>query len=315
MSEQSNPGEFSTPAVRPAISTESQESATGRKTPMFEAIHSGRYERKSRIRTIQERTKRALICYICGPAASIERDDAVFFVDLLHSVDKDANVDLMLHTGGGDIDAAEKLISLVRSRIGQKGHLRVVVPDYAKSAGTLMALGADLIVMSDASELGPIDPQITLDDGRGNRIRHSVLSYLDAYQEHAGALRKNPADAVAHVMLSKLDPATVKVFEAVKKRSLLFAENQLKFGMFRFKSGNYTRIASALMDAERWQTHGQMIGWEAAQGIELLVEYMDPMSDGWQDYWRLYCHQRLAIKDGGKLFESEQVSLIEGGAE
>jgi ClpP class serine protease len=46
----------------------------------------------------------------------------------------------MLHTGGGDIDAAEKLMAMIRKTVSTGG-VRVIVPDSTKSAGTLMALG------------------------------------------------------------------------------------------------------------------------------------------------------------------------------
>jgi hypothetical protein len=222
-------------------------------------------------------------------------------------VKQDSDLDVMLHTGGGDIDAAEKIISIVRTRVGT-GRLRVIVPDFAKSAGTLMTLGADKIVMSDTSELGPIDPQVTLNDGHGNLIRHSVQSYLDAYQAHTLALQVN--DMAARIMLGKLEPATVKLFEAVRDRARTFAEDQLKQGMFRTGGGNFTQIASDLIDTKRWLTHGQMIGWQAASKIGLSVEYLDPSSEEWQVYRQLYCLQRLAIKDREKLFESEFASLV-----
>ena len=124
------------------------------KTPMFQAIHAARYQRQALIRRIEEKFGKRLVCYVSGIATLINRDDTVFFIDLLHNVKRDSDLDLMLHTGGGDIDAAEKLISIVRTRVGT-GRLRVIVPDFAKSAGTLMTLGADQIVMSDTSELGP----------------------------------------------------------------------------------------------------------------------------------------------------------------
>jgi len=278
------------------------------KTPMFHAIHAARYHRQALIKSIQQKFQRRLICYVSGIAALINRDDTVFFVDLLHNVAQDSDLDLMLHTGGGDIDAAEKLISIVRTRVGT-GRLRVIVPDFAKSAGTLMALGADQIVMSDTSELGPIDPQVTLNDGHGNLIPHSVQTYLDAYESHAAALQTNPNDIVARMMLNKLDPATLKLFEAVRDRARTFAEDQLKQGMFRSGGGNFTKIAADLIDTKRWLTHGQMIGWQAASKIGLSVEYLDQSSEEWQCYWQLYCLQRLSIKDAEKLFESEFASL------
>lgn len=280
------------------------------KTPLYQAYNAGRYQRQAVIKLIQEMTGRVLICYVSGKQASIDRDDAIGFVDLLHNIRSDCDLDLLLHTGGGDIDAAEKLISIVRAKVGT-GTLRVVVPDYAKSAGTLIALGANKIVMSDTSELGPIDPQITLSDGSGNRISTPVLSYIEAFRIHSAALTANPNDVVAQIMLSKIDPARLVLFKAAVDRATRFAENQLKRGMFR-DQGNWSAAASQLLDPTRWQSHGQMISWSDAAdpSIGLTVEYLEPESETWQRYWELYTLQRLAIKDQQKLFESEYASLV-----
>ena len=115
------------------------------KTPFFKANHSKRYQRQTLIKGIQERTKRILICYVSGSECAIDRDDTVPFVDLLHNVPQGRPVDLLLHTGGGDTDVAEKLMEMLRGHVGA-AELRVIVPDFAKSAGTLMILGADRVV-------------------------------------------------------------------------------------------------------------------------------------------------------------------------
>jgi ClpP class serine protease len=276
------------------------------KTPMFEATHAARYARQALIKTIETHCGCILICYVAGNAAPIESDDTVGFVDLLHNVNRSDDLDLLLHTGGGDMDAAEKLISMVRATVGE-GRLRVIVPDFAKSAGTLMALGANRILMSDSSELGPIDPQITLADDHGNLIQHSVQSYLDAYDEHSAALIKNPNDVAARIMLNKLDPATLKLYEAARSRAQRFAEEQLQRGM---KVANFTKVAGELIDTKRWLSHGKMISAQDAKQIGLEVDYLEPKSEVWQPYWRLYCLQRLAVRDREKLFESNYVSQV-----
>lgn len=275
-----------------------------RKTPVYQAMHAARYQRQSLIRSIQEQTGTRLLCYVSGKAP-VTRDDTLGIVELLHNVPRDTNIDLLLHTTGGDIDAAEKSMSLLRRAVGE-GKVRVIVPDCAKSAGTLMAVAADAIVMSDSSELGPIDPQIVLDDGRGNALQHSVASYLDAFTEYSDALRRDPNDPVARAMLNKIDPATVNVYAAVRGRARRLAEDHLKQGM---KVSNFTAIADALIDNKRWLTHGQMIGYQTAQSLGLKVEYLRPEDATWRGYWQLYCHQRLGIKDEEKLFESDFVSL------
>ena len=231
------------------------------------------------------------------------------FVDLLHNITPNEDLDLLLHTPGDDVDAAEKLINLVHTKVGT-GVLRVIIPDFAKSAGTLMALGANKILMSDSSELGPIDPQIAFDDGQGNRINHSVLCFLDSYKRYADALRVDENDVVARMMMCKLHPATVRMFEMVRDRARSFTEDQLKKWMFHETNGNFSKVADDLIDNTRWQSHGQMIGFQDAQQIGLEVEYLDPSSDVWLNYWQLYCLQRLAVKDQERLFESDYVSLV-----
>lgn len=283
------------------------------KTPFFQAIHAQRYQRQALIKNIQKRSGRQLICYVSGARCAIERGDTLPFVDLLHNVPPNVDLDLLLHTGGGDIDAAEKLISMVRRKVGMNT-LRIIVPDFAKSAGTLMVLGADCVVMSNSSELGPIDPQIVMSDSNGNRIQHSVRSYLDAYDEHTAMLKKDPGNVGAQIMLGKLDPATVILFQAVLKRAHQLAEELLKRGMFS-NAGLWSQTAGELLDTKRWRSHSQMISWEDAQDkrLGLIVEYLEPASDAWQEYWQLYCLQRLAIQDRQKLFESDYASLLIDG--
>jgi|SRR5882672_2596424 len=282
------------------------------KTPLFQAMHAARYQRQQLIKQIQDRWGRRLICYVSGRAVGIDRDDSVGFADLLYNVRPDRDLDLLLHTAGGDIDAAEKLVSMIRTTIGEK-KLRVLVPDFAKSAGTLMALAADKIVMGYTSELGPIDPQVTRNDEQGNRVTQSIQSYLDAYKDHSAALQKNPNDIAAQLMLGKLDPSRLKSFDALKNRARILAEEHLRRWMFRDQQAtiNITDIVDKLMDTNRWLSHGQMIGWQDAMQIGLVVEHLDSATDEeWQACWQLYCLQRLAIEERQKLYESDYVSLV-----
>ncbi len=269
--------------------------------PLF---HSQRPRRVGTRKEIQEEYGRRLICYVSGKAASIDRDDTAGFMEILHNIQPGENVDLLLHTGGGDVDAAEKLMAMVQATV-TGGQFRVIIPDFAKSAGTLILLGADALLMSDSSELGTIDPQIFAGDGRGNLICHSVLSYLDAFKTHADKLRESPDDPVARLMLNKLDPTTLRHYEAIRDRARSFAEGQLKR-----KGRNFSQITSALMDIGRWQSHGQMISWQDAKELGLPVEYLPPRSKQWQAYWHLYCLLRLAVKDRQNIFESDYASLI-----
>jgi hypothetical protein len=210
----------------------------------------------------------------------------------------------MLHTPGGDVDAAEKLITMVQATVGS-GELRVIVPDYAKSSGTLMAIGAKEILMSDSSELGTIDPQVPRNDGCGSKTYHSVLGYIAAYNDARKALQDNPGDEASRITFEKFDPVILRQYQAISDRARVFAQNEL------IRNGiiNYTKIATDLMDINRFQSHGQMIGYETAKTIGLPVRYLAKDEPMWKLYWTLYCHLRLAIEDNQKIFESYYVSM------
>lgn len=284
------------------------------KTPLYQSIHATRYQRQALIKAISEKTGRHLICYVSGLGTMIDRDDTIGLVDLLHNVPCGENVDLLLHTGGGDIDAAEKLVVMIRQKVGT-ANLRVIVPDFAKSAGTLIALGADSIVMSGTSELGPIDPQVIRSDHDGNRMAHSVLSYIEAFEHHAEVLKKEPGNVASQIMMNKLDPGTLKQFEAIRARAQRLAEDLLRRGMFRDGRGNWSLAASELMNVKSRPSHGQMISWEDAMNpkLGLIVEHVEAEDPVWRDYWLLYCLQRLAITDKQKIFESGFASLVIDG--
>lgn len=274
------------------------------KTPMFTAMNAARYQRQTLIRDIEIKHPK-LLCYVAGNKAQVDRIDTLGFVDMLHNVKHGDPIDLLLHTPGGDIDAAEKLIGLVRSATTEDGQFRVIIPDYAKSAGTLMALGANEIVMSDSSELGPIDPQVLSRDGNGSDVVYSVLTYLDAYDAAEKALQSAPDDLTARITFEKFDPTIVRKFQSVKERARSFAENQLKR-----RGKNFSAIANELMDINKYQSHGQMIGWESAEEMGLTITYIPSTDLVWRKYWSLYCHLRLAIEPEQRIFESNFVSLV-----
>ncbi|MCC8977905.1 SDH family Clp fold serine proteinase [Bradyrhizobium acaciae] len=274
------------------------------KTPMYAAMNAGRYQRQELIKQINAAEHTNLICYVGSLETEIDRNDVIGFVEMLHNIPENSPIDLLLNTGGGDVDACEKLVSLIHAKARDK-EFRVVVPDLAKSAGTLMALGANKIIMSDASELGMIDPQFLMRDARGNELFFSVTSYLEAYEEHSEALRKNAQDQVALLMLDGFDARTVKKFQGIRDRVRTFAEDMLKR-----RGAPSSTISYELMSSSRWKTHGQPIGYADATQIGLPIEYLPPTGERWSRYWELYCLLRLETKEGKKIYESAYASQV-----
>lgn len=281
-----------------------------KQTPLFRATHSARYRRQEAIKEIQNTTRRKLICYISGPAGYIERDDVLPLTDLLYNAKLGEKLDLMLHTLGGDVDAAEKIAGLLLKSVGPHGDLRIIVPDCAKSAGTLISLAAQEIVMSDTSELGPIDPQIVTTDPSGTRSSRPAQSYIDAYDDMIKEIKGGTEGPMVQALIDKFDPTLLDMCRKASARSRKFAEQFLRIGMFRGETANFTEIASKLGSSAQWLSHGAVVNAEDAASIGLKIDYREGHENEWQAYWRLYCEMRLVLQSNTqKLFESDYASL------
>ncbi|WP_459890329.1 SDH family Clp fold serine proteinase, partial [Desulfothermus okinawensis] len=87
----------------------------------------------------------------------INIDDSEEVLRAIQMTDKDMPIDLILHTPGGLVLAS---LQIARALKKHPGKVTVFVPHYAMSGGTLIALSADEIVMSENAVLGPVDPQL-----------------------------------------------------------------------------------------------------------------------------------------------------------
>lgn len=301
------------PVSRDGVSVpDSQEARTTipvpSQTPLFHAFEQARYARQSLIRTIETRTGRRLIAYVAGGNTSISSVDVPPFVDLLHDVPPGSDLDLLLHTPGGDVDQAERIVLLCRKRV-RNGVFRVVVPDSAKSAGTLIAIAADHIVMGEPSELGPIDPQVTIMTASGEPMMRPAQSFLDGLAEIVKSA-ETELSAAYFPLLDKLDPALIDFCRKALLRSEQFAEKFLAKYMLKHDPAKAKEVAHALNNVQEHLSHGAVIDADRAIEMGLNVELLSYDDDLWQAYWRLYCDMRVSLGDGNtRLYEGRKASL------
>lgn len=282
-------------------------------TPLYHALEQPRYSRQSQVRQIEERTGRRLIALIGGPNTAISAADVPPFMDLIDDVEPGSDIDLMLQTLGGDIDQAERIVLLCRKRVGKKGTFRVVIPDSAKSAGTLIALASDKIVMGEPSELGPIDPQVYITTMNGENLNRPAHSFLDGLQSIADEVKENDGQLspAYFPLLDKYDPALIDFCNKAIARSKKFATDFLSKYMLKGDPAKAAEIAEQLNSAEAYLSHGAVIDADAAIELGLDVEYLGPTDDLWRAYWRLYCEMRIALqKPNWHLVEGRRASMI-----
>jgi ClpP class serine protease len=113
-------------------------------------------ERKSRvIALIHRQESRSILGVPVSSYINIEDSEAV--LRAIRLTPDDQPIDIILHTPGGLVLAAEQIAKALAEH---KGKVTVFIPHYAMSGGTLIALAADEIVMDRNAVLGPVDPQI-----------------------------------------------------------------------------------------------------------------------------------------------------------
>ena len=112
---------------------------------------------------------------------SINDEDINGFMSIIKGLDCSKGLTLILHTPGGSPYAAEAIVNYLREKFKE---IEVIVPTYAMSAGTMIALGADQIIMGKHSFLGPIDPQFIFKDR--SISAHSIKSQFDRAKEDYG---------------------------------------------------------------------------------------------------------------------------------
>jgi hypothetical protein len=277
-------------------------------SPLYELVHTSRYQRQSFIRDIENCTNRRLIVYFSN-VRIINQEDVAPFQEMLLDCDAHCDIDLLIQSGGGDIDVAEKLVYMLRSRAN---NFRVIVAERAKSAATMMALASDEILMSSTSELGPIDPQITFQNAQGNLVSRPARSFLDGLEEIKRKVTDeggiNPA---YYPLISQLDPATLDFCNKALQRAEGFAKKWLSKYMLKDDQDQAAKIAARLIDVQTYSSHGMVIDWQEAKNLGLNVTYLDTDDAIWQKLWRLYLAYEVGASAQGysKIFEGRKISL------
>ncbi|MYJ95340.1 MAG: serine dehydrogenasease [Proteobacteria bacterium] len=200
------------------------------------------------------------------------------------------SIAVILDTPGGVVEVVERMVTTLRSVYED---VTVIVPDRAMSAGTILALSADRIMMDHLSCLGPIDPQIERD---GKLV--PALSYLNQFERLNAKAERGELTTAEYALLNKLDLGELYQFEQARELSI----DLLIRWLTQYKFKNWTRtetrqievtdemkisrareIAALLNDPEKWHSHGRAIDMETLQGEEVKLNI-----DSFEDDAELY---------------------------
>jgi ATP-dependent protease ClpP protease subunit len=222
------------------------------------------------------------------------------FMSAIHGMDRKKGLDLVLHTPGGDLAAAESLVSYLRAMFGD--NIRAIVPQLALSAGTMIACACREIVMGKHSSLGPIDPQF------GNLPAHGIVEEFNQAAKEIGA---DPAKIpIWQPIIGKYNPTLIGECQKAITWSQTIVKDWLMTGMFKGspkKEEKADNIVQELGDHVLTLSHARHIEFDKAKAIGLKVTPLE--TDGaFQDALLTVHHlavQTMASTAAVKLIENQ----------
>jgi hypothetical protein len=198
------------------------------------------------------------------------------FRDVIEDLKKDGKkkdkLALVLNTGGGSAETAEKLVDIIRFHYYKD--VTFIVPDFAMSAGTIFCMSGNQIYMDYSSSLGPIDPQVW----NGTQWV-PALGYLDKVEEMLAKAAAGTLSNAEFLVLQSQDLAMLSRYEQARNLTITLLKKWLveykwsdwnTHGTDPVKIGQPVTpeekkeraedVAKLLGDNKYWHSHGRMIG-------------------------------------------------------
>jgi hypothetical protein len=218
-------------------------------------------------------------------------DDAVRHVieNLCEEDQRKKKLAVLIETTGGYIEVVERIYSVLRKHYPD--HVTFIVPNFAYSAGTVLALSGDEIYMDYYSILGPIDAQFESPDRSGFV---PGMGYLAKYDELVDKINSSQnlqaVQAEMAFLIEKFDPAELFKYEQAKAHSESLLKEWLPKHTFKnwkttkdggkvvspqMRENRAGEIAACLGDASRWHSHGRGIGIKELTSDEIKLEIND----------------------------------------
>ncbi len=211
------------------------------------------------------------------PANSIAivEEDLNGLMACIYGMDWDATLTLLLHTPGGSPGAAEAIVSYLREKFGS---IEVIVPAFAMSAGAMVCLAADRLIMGRQSQLGPIDPQMLVG---GQFI--SAQAIVDQFERAKAEIKEDPTlVGLWAPVLTNLGPSLL--VEA--QNAIQYSESTVQGWLEKWMFAKLASPAAAAKNAAKYfnnarvhMAHDTRIDRTMARSQHLEVEDLEERQD------------------------------------
>lgn len=251
-----------------------------------------------------------------GVDIELQQDDFYNIQDILRESPQ-SEIDFYIETPGGSGTAAEEIARFLHKKFNK---VTFVIAGEAKSAGTILVMSGDEIMMTDTGSLGPIDAQVRI--GRYMSSAHDYKAWVEQKRMEAmTAGRLNPFDAM---MVAQISPG--ELYGVIN--SLEFAKDLVKKWLVDYKFKNWTvtssgqpvdeekkksraaEIAEFLSDHMSWRSHGRSLKIEDLNEY-LKIERIDDNIELADVVYRIKTVLRLIFSDSSiyKIYRTEDTYL------
>lgn len=242
-------------------------------------------ERDLRRRELLLRYQEDYRCRFIALIGDITPDSPLYVEEILRHRERNAGLHLLLRTDGGNGEVAVRLARQIQSACRA---LTILVPDEAKSAGTLLALGAHRILMGPTSDLGPIDPQMWLANYGYVPAKSIAAAFREAERAaqsadsvawfHAQALANRSA-IEAQLAREAVEHTSVQLRQALQSKP-----NRARQQVEQLES----RLRSLLITEP--QSHAATISAQELRDAGLPVTELNSSDQHWLRIWELWTH-------------------------
>ena len=211
------------------------------------------------------------------------------------------SLDVIIDSGGGDIDAAYNLALLFR-RYG-KERLTFIIPRWAKSAATLLICAGDEILMTPVAELGPLDPQITVMNPLEQRLEQFSPLHIESTLQLIRDEFTDGNSQLAEAFVQRLQfPLTLGSFKKSLDVGREYVEKLLSSRMFNGEGDKAKKISAELTTG--YADHSSCITVSEAQKLSLKAHEIE--GDALDIVWKIH---KLSKEKENLIRQKEQAKL------
>lgn len=250
--------------------------------------------RKNLFAKIEALRTHPLIAYVTSIRPNLSGQmagDAIdYVIEQIQQIPSDQQeVDFLIISNGGDPITAIRIISILRERFKK---ISVLLPYVAYSAATILALGADEIIMHPYSNLGPVDPQLTFsrqsDNGQSSQLQFSsedIRNYIDFVKSDVGIKDEDHLTSAFNALAKEVGPIPIG---SAKRSQQLSLSSSIKMLETHMADKDKVMTIAKILNSSYYH-HGYAVGRSEAKNIGLNIVWPDNeletlMWDVWRDY-------------------------------